>query len=174
MEHTGGLETSPPVGHNLDMAALLERHAGVFSGTNAFRLMPGDTPQNAPMRAEISHAAKGGLVQLDYTWAHPADGEQRGLLVFGPGDEPGSIAAFWGDSWHQSPAPRTLDGTLDGDSITVGYVYGGDWRWEIVIDAAVPEQVTLTMNNVIPASAAKPDLAAGPYAAMHAVLRPAG
>ena len=29
--------------------------------------------------------------------------------------------------------------------------YGGDWRWRIGLDLSTPEQLTLTMVNVVPA-----------------------
>lgn len=149
----------------------LERHGGVWVGTNGFRLMPSDPLHDAPMSASISRAANGELAQIAYTWAHPEDGDQDGLLVLGRGEAPNAVTAFWGDSWHQSPGPRTLEGTLEGGVVTVDANYGGDWRWEIVVDAATPDRLTLTMNNVIPRSAATGGKAAGPYAAMNAVLR---
>lgn len=146
-------------------------HVGAWSGPNAFRLMPSDAPHDAPMTAEISLAVAGQLAQIAYSWSHATDGEQQGLLVFGTGDETGAVTAFWGDSWHQHPAPRTLDGTTRNGVTTVGYNYSGAWRWEIVIDLANPELLTLTMNNVIPAAEATDELAAGAYAAMRAELR---
>lgn len=149
----------------------LQRHEGVWAGANAFRLMPGDEPASAPMRATISSAAGGQLTQIAYTWSHADDGEQDGLLVLGPGGEPGAVAAFWGDSWHQGPEPRTLLGTTRGAVVTVGYAYSGDWRWEVEIDASDPDALALTMRNIVPASAARDGMAPGPYAAMHAVLR---
>lgn len=126
------------------------------------------------MRATVSSAANGELTQIAYSWEHPADGEQDGLLVLGPGGEPNAVAAFWGDSWHQGPEPRTLEGTVADGVVTVGYAYSGEWRWEIVVDAATPDQLTLTMRNVVPASAAIDEISAGPYAAMNAVLHRAG
>ena len=148
-----------------------EQHEGVWVGTNAFRLMPGDVPSDAPMKATISRAAKGALTQIAYTWVHPDDGEQDGLLVIGHGEESSTAVAFWGDSWHQSPEPRTLEGTIDGEAVTLVYNYGGDWRWEVIVDASAPDQVVLTMNNVIPESAATAEISAGAYAAMRAELR---
>jgi len=148
-----------------------ERHEGTWAGTNAFRLMPDDPASEAPMTARLTRAVGGGLTQIAYTWTHPEDGQQDGLLVLGTGDEPGAAVAFWGDSWHQRPQPRTLPGVVGGGVVSVGYDYAGDWRWEVVVDTADPEALRLTMNNVVPASAAEEDEAAGPYAAMSAVLR---
>ncbi|MDO9353040.1 MAG: hypothetical protein Q7T55_05065 [Solirubrobacteraceae bacterium] len=150
--------------------AILDAHTGDWAGSNGFRLMPSDPLADAPMRASVALAANGGLTHVTYTWTHPDDGEQEGLLVLGPGEAPGTVVAFWGDSWHQKPEPRLLHGTNDGAVVTVGYVYGGDWRWEIVLDGSEPDRLTLRMDNVIPESAASADLAAGPYAAMSAAL----
>lgn len=149
----------------------LERHAGTWSGTNGFRLMPSDPLRDAPFRATVAPAASGNLTQIAYTWVHPDDGEQEGLLVLGAGSEPDAVAAFWGDSWHQSPEPRSLEGSVEDGVVTVGYAYGGDWRWQIALDVGVSDRLTLTMSNVIPASAATEAMPAGPYAAMRAELR---
>lgn len=123
------------------------------------------------MTARVAPAARGGLTQVAYAWTHPEDGDQEGLLVVGPGDAPGSVVAFWGDSWHQQPEPRTLEGTAEAGVVTVAYAYAGEWRWEIVLDTTEPGALTLTMRNVVPASAASDSMAAGPYAAMAATLR---
>lgn len=151
----------------------LKRHGGGWAGSNAFRLMPGDAPQDAPMQATVAHAAGDHLVQIAYAWHHPRDGEQHGLLVLGPGPEAGAVIALWGDSWHQSPEARALVGTADGDIARVGYTYSGDWRWEIEVDASSPDTLIVTMDNIIPSSAATDEMPAGPYVAMRAVLRPA-
>jgi len=148
-----------------------ERHEGTWAGTNAFRLMPDDPASEAPMTARVARAAGGGLTQIAYTWAHPEDGRQDGLLVLGAGEDPSTAVAFWGDSWHQRPQPRILHGVVGGGVASVGYDYAGDWRWEVVVDTTDPEALRLTMNNVVPVSAAEGDEEAGPYAAMSAVLR---
>ena len=148
----------------------LEGHSGPWSGSNAFRLMPGDAPALAPISAAVVLAAGGAVAQVAYSWHHSADGPQDGLLMIGRGSGEGAAAAFWGDSWHQRPEPRHLDGVLDGGVVTVGYSYAGDWRWEIVVDATSPNRLVLTMNNVVPESAATAEMGAGPYAAMEAEL----
>lgn len=148
----------------------LAQHMGSWSGTNGFRLMPTDPPHDAPATAEVSVAAAGHLTAIAYTWSHPQDGEQDGLLVIGP-DDSGGVIALWGDSWHQSPEPKVLVGTIDDGTITVGYEYGGDWRWQITVDPGDPEALGLRMDNVVPESAATDIVVAGPYAAMAAHLR---
>lgn len=148
----------------------LTGHAGSWTGTNGFRLMPADPLHEAAATARVGDAAAGHLTEVAYTWSHPQDGAQDGLLVVGPGDAPGTVVAFWGDSWHQHPAPKVLDGATDGGIVTVGYSYSGDWRWEIVLDATAADALTLTMNNVIPESAAGDGMAAGAYPAMQTTL----
>lgn len=148
----------------------LAGHAGTWTGTNGFRLMPTDPLHEAAATARVAGAAAGHLAEVAYTWSHPADGPQDGLLVVGPGEEAGVVVAFWGDSWHQHPSPKVLDGTVQGGLITVGYTYAGDWQWQVVVDATAPEALTVTMNNVVPESAAGDGTPAGAYPAMQATL----
>lgn len=148
----------------------LASHSGSWTGSNGFRLMPDDPLHEGPGTALVSTASAGHLVAIAYTWAHPHDGEQDGLLVIGPGEAEGGVVAFWGDSWHQAPSPRVLTGSMDGGTIVVDYEYGDDWMWLISVDITDPEALGLRMDNVIPASAATDALAAGPYPAMVARL----
>jgi hypothetical protein len=149
----------------------LTGHAGSWTGTNGFRLMPDDPLQDAPASASVSHAAGGHLTQVAYTWSHPQDGDQDGLLVLGAGEEPGTVVGFWADSWHQKPDPRVLAGTVVGGVVSAECTYAGDWGWRIVVDVADPDVLHLSMLNVIPDSAATATMAAGPYPAMWAPLR---
>ena|SRR5215471_7799003 len=151
-------------------AALVEA-VGPWSGANGFRLMPSDPLADAPATAQVSTAAGGSLVAIAYTWSHPADGAQDGLLVVGAAEEPGAATALWADSWHQSPAARSLDGTVDGAVVTVGCDYGGGWRWQIIIDPTDAANLRLRMDNVIPPEAATSDKEAGPYPVMITELR---
>src|SRR6266536_4206765 len=98
--------------------ALIEA-VGAWAGSNGFRLMPSDPLHEAPATAEVSTAAGASLVAIAYAWSHPDDGAQDGLLVVGA-DDSGAATAFWGDSWHQSPTPRSCVGTIDGGVVTVG------------------------------------------------------
>jgi hypothetical protein len=147
----------------------LADHVGAWTGTNQFRLMPDDAFESSPATAQVSVAARGNLTTIAYTWSHPQDGSQEGLLVVAPSDEPHSVVTMWGDSWHQSPVPRVLEGAMESGRIVVSYEYGEEWRWQISIDATDPAALTIQMDNIVPASVA-PD-AAGPYAAMVADLR---
>jgi hypothetical protein len=151
----------------------LAERAGAWAGTNGFRLMPSDPLAEAAATATVSTAAGGNLGVVAYTWTHPHDGPQDGLLVVGPADEAeaDAVTAFWGDSWHQSPAPRVCTGTVDGGVVTVGYEYATQWRWEIVVDLTDPDTLRLRMDNVIPEDFADEGTPAGPYPAMVMELR---
>lgn len=133
--------------------------------------MPTDAPHDASATAHVSSAAAGNLTAIAYTWSHPQDGAQDGLLVVGPDEESEGVVALWGDSWHQSPPPKVLSGAIEDGVITVSYEYAGDWRWQITVDATDAELLGLRMDNVVPESAATDGVAAGPYPAMVTDLR---
>ena len=149
----------------------LAGYAGSWVGANAFRLMPADSPHVAEATADVSIAAAGNLVQVAYTWSHPDDGAQDGLLVVGPTAERPGAVALWGDSWHQSPEPKVLVGTMNDGVLIVSYAYGGDWQWRITVDAVSADVLVLRMDNVVPQSAATEAVAAGAYPAMVTELR---
>jgi hypothetical protein len=134
--------------------------------------MPTDEPYAASATAEVSVAAGGHLAVIAYTWSHREDGGQDGLLVIGPDEAPGKVAALWGDSWHQAPAARLLHGAIDGAVITVGASYAEGWDWNISVDATDAGSLRLRMDNVVPASAAAAQgQQGGAYWAMDAELR---
>lgn len=149
----------------------LSTHVGRWTGTNAFRLMPADPPHIAAATADVASVAAGNLTAIAYAWSHPADGAQDGLLVIGPSEEAHGAVAFWGDSWHQNPLPTLLSGGVLDDRLVVSYEYGGEWRWQIIVDATIPDSLTLTMENVVPESAATDTVGPGAYVAMLADLR---
>jgi hypothetical protein len=132
---------------------LLAQHVGVWTGTNRFRLMPDDPAAESDATVQLSLGAGGNLAVLAYTWAHPDDGPQDGVLVLGPDEEPGEVVALWGDSWHQQPAARTLRGTSHDRSLTVGYSYEEGWWWRITVTADQPDVLRWRMDNVVPATA---------------------
>ncbi len=146
--------------------ALLDGFSGSWAGSNGFRLMPTDDLADLPAELTVSRGAGGHLTSVSYTWRHPSDGPQEGLLVFGAADD-GTLTALWGDSWHQQPAPMTLSGR---DAI-VEADYGGGWKWRIGFDTADPSALRMRMDNVIPDSHAGPDKPAGPYPVMLMTLR---
>ncbi|MPV35904.1 DUF1579 family protein [Georgenia subflava] len=142
---------------------------GSWQGTNAFRMMPTDDFHEAPATATVTTAAGGYGVVLAYTWAHPEDGRQEGILLVGS-PEPGqqSVDVAWGDSWHQRPAVTLLSGTLSDGALEVTTDYGGGWRWTIAIGGT--STLRITMDNVIPPEQATEDIQAGPYPVMVAEL----
>ena len=140
-------------------------------GTNGFRLMPADSLHVEAATADVSVAAGGNLTTIAYTWSHPDVGAQDGLLVIGPNGEPPGAIAFWGDSWHQQPEPTVLLGGVEDGLLIVSYAYGGEWRWQITVDATDPAMLALRMDNVVPQSAATEAVDAGPYPAMVTELR---
>ena len=146
---------------------ILSDFAGSWAGTNGFRLMPGDPLAEFPATVTVTTAAGGHLTLVAYTWRHQDDGEQDGLLVIASAGEDGSLAALWGDSWHQKPAPMSLPGAPAGEA-TFAFAgdYGGGWGWRIVIDATDSENLRMRMDNVIPADRATAEKAAGPYPVM--------
>jgi len=161
----------------------LRGHRGTWSGTNAFRMVPGHPPHEAPMTATVV-AGGSVLTALAYTWAHPDDGPQEGLLALGDGADgadgadtadgaagPVSVAGLWGDTWHQTPTPTTVEGEVAAGVLTAGYEYvAGAWAWRIVLDLSRPGELGLRMDNV-GLSGAGAD--ATTYWAMAATLRPA-
>jgi len=132
---------------------LLTQHAGMWAGTNRFRLMPDDPPAAADATAQLTLGAGGNVAVLAYTWTHPDDGAQDGLLVLGPDEASGMVLAVWGDSWHQKPAAKQLSGATDGETVTVRYAYAEGWEWRITLTADRPDTLRWRMENVVPPSA---------------------
>jgi hypothetical protein len=146
-------------------ADLLATHAGEWTGTNGFRLMPADELAAGPAAATVRLGAGGHLTSLAYEWVHPEDGPQDGVLLLWAG-EGDVVHAVWGDSWHQQPEARALSGTSNGSVIELEAGYGGGWRWRIAVEATDPAQLRVVMSNVVPADQATEDGPAGPYPAM--------
>ncbi|MEU5527458.1 hypothetical protein ABZ744_11015 [Micromonospora chersina] len=146
---------------------ILADSAGSWSGTNGFRLMPTDPLAGSLATITVTTAAGGHLTSVAYSWAHPDDGPQDGLLVVGAGAQEGSLVAVWGDSWHQQPTPMSLTGGPGADgTFELRGEYGGGWAWRIVFDTADAERLRMRMDNVIPADQATAEMPAGPYPVM--------
>src|SRR5688572_13984195 len=123
---------------------ILSAFAGTWAGTNGFRLMPGDPLAELPATATVTTAAGGHLTLFAYSWKHPDDGPQDGLLVIGSVGEDDSLTAVWGDSWHQKPAPMSLPGTSVADETYEFQAdYGGGWGWRIVLDGTDGETLRM-------------------------------
>jgi hypothetical protein len=146
--------------------------SGSWEGSNGFRLMPGDPLSEFPASGSLSSGAGGYLGTLGYTWTHPEDGAQEGLLAFGIAGGDNAIVALWADSWHQHPEAKVCEGNLDKSGvISLDYEYGDGWRWQIVLDASKTDVLSLRMDNVIPPEVATEDISAGPYVVMSMELR---
>lgn len=143
----------------------MEPRTGSWQGTCGFRLTPDDELQVAPSRATTEAEAAGTGWSLRYTWVHPQDGEQAGLLVLGGAGEDGSVTAAWIDSWHQRPEVRLLTGTTDGVGTHLETDYDG-WLWRVGLTAG-PGTLAMTMHNVVPDGV--DGAGGGPYLAMDAV-----
>ena len=78
--------------------------------------MPSDPLVEFPARVIVTTAAADYLTSVAYSWEHPDDGAQDGLLVIGSADEHGSLVVMWGDSWHQKPTPMMLSGSRGTDA----------------------------------------------------------
>jgi hypothetical protein len=174
------------------MAAAFGHLVGHWGGANGFRLMPTDPLREAPAIASVATAADGHDLLLRYTWEHPDDGPQDGVLLAAPApdgpvsdsppdsshadgspDGAQAVSAAWGDSWHQKPSFLVLHGSLVGRRLELQADYGGGWRWIIVLDGEHGGRLVMTMQNVVPAEYATEEVRAGPYPVMIAELRPA-
>ena len=141
--------------------------AGTWVGTNGFRLLPQDPLAEHAATATVAAAAGGHLTSLAYAWRHPDDGPQDGLLVLWAIGGDGSLAALWGDSWHQQPAPMPLSGRRGpGGEAHVEGGYGEGWRWRIAVGPAADGRLRVRMDNVVPPAAADGTTPAGPYPVM--------
>jgi hypothetical protein len=130
-------------------------------------LMPHDTLAEFPATMTVTIAAGGHLTSVAYSWKHPEDGPQDGLIVIGSAGGDASLTAMWGDSWHQKPEPMTLSGGHQaGATVELAANYAGDWGWRILFDATDAENLRMRMENVVPADQAQAEIPAGPYPAM--------
>jgi hypothetical protein len=133
-------------------------------------MLPTDAPHEGTATATVSAGGGGSLTGLAYTWEHPTDGPQEGLLVLGLAEDPDRVVALWSDSWHQTTA-QVLTGALDGKVVTVSFTYGGDWEWVIAVDGTEADTLRIQMDNVVPASMAAEGHSPGAYWAMDTELR---
>jgi hypothetical protein len=117
----------------------------------------------------VAAAAGGHDVVVTYTWAHPQDGPQEGVMLIGSPDEHGQVTAAWGDSWHQKPSILTLSGAQTAEPLEVTADYGGGWKWTIAVEGDDP--LLMTMYNVVPADFGTDEHPAGPYPVMLTELR---
>src|SRR5215218_372925 len=116
---------------------LLPNSVGTWVGKKRVPVDARRPTRRVPCRVTVTTAAGGHLISVVYSWEHPDDGAQDGLLVIGSADEDGSLGAMWGDSWHQKPAPMMLSGSRGTDAtLELEGEYGGGWRWRVMLDAS--------------------------------------
>ena len=156
----------------MSIGPVVDQASGSWEGSNGFRMMPGDQFSEFPATATLSVAAAGCLGTLGYTWTHPEDGVQDGLLAFGAAGGDNAVVALWADSWHQHPEAKACEGTVDENGVmSVDLEYGDGWRWQIALDATKSDVLVLRMDNVIPPEVATEEISAGPYVVMSMELR---
>lgn len=143
----------------------LKEHHGTWSGTSTFRLMPTDDFANGPSSATSVAEADGWGWSLRYTWVHPEDGAQSGLLLIGSPDDDGSVNAAWTDSWHQKPHLALLTGTVADAGVDLETEYAAGWLWRISVRPA-EDGLAMQMVNVVPDRGEEGP--GGPYVVMDA------
>lgn len=147
---------------------------GSWAGACAFRLMPEDELSSADSAATSAVEAAGWGWSLRYTWVHPEDGEQSGLLLVASPDDDGAITAAWLDSWHQKPSLQSFSGTVDDGMVDLAAEYAPGWTWRISVgpghgpQAGAGRELRMVMHNVVPAG--RGDFA-GAYVVMDASWR---
>jgi hypothetical protein len=151
--------------------AILSDFAGSWTGTNGFRLMPADPLAEYPATMTVTTAAGGHLTSVAYSWQHPSDGAQDGLVVIGSAGKD-DLLAVWADSWHQQPVPMSLSGVRTaGGTVELEGEYGGGWGWRIGFDPVDAERLRMRMENLVPEDQATAETPAGPYPVMEMDLR---
>lgn len=143
-----------------------------LTGRCGFRLMPLDELCDGPSSALLTPVGEQGFT-LHYTWTHPTDGVQRGVVLVGGTGEEGRVEGSLFDTWHQQPGLMPLTGTRDGDRVALAGTYLEEWGWQVDVELG-DGAARMTMRNVVPASALamlppdSPPMSAGPYEVMRA------
>ncbi|WP_134772107.1 hypothetical protein [Ornithinimicrobium flavum] len=141
-----------------------------LGGDGSFRMMPTDAFAAGPASGRVEVHAGGHALLATYTWTHPQDGPQEGVLLVGSPEEDGTVRATWLDGWHQQPGPMHLSGSLEGDTVRLGATYADTWGWQVDLTLG-RGTVRMVMRNVVPeeAVAQAPEgtnASAGPYDVM--------
>lgn len=152
-----------------DRTTSIDGHA--FQGTGSFRMMPNDEYASGPAGSVLTAAAGGHALVVRYTWFHPSDGPQDGVLLVGSPTDDSTVTAAWLDGWHQNPGPMVLTGREGGGVTRLEAAYMGTWGWQIELDLSDTAAMRIVMRNVIPDEAvaeapAGTDVEAGPYDVM--------
>lgn len=142
-----------------------------LTGEAAFRMMPTDDVATGPATGRVQACAGGHALLVAYSWTHPTDGRQEGVLLAGSPDEDDAfVRATWVDGWHQKPGPMHLAGRLEAGTATLAAGYAETWGWQIDLSFSAGG-LRIVMRNVIPEDAVArvpdgPAVGAGPYEVM--------
>lgn len=151
-----------------------------LTGVGTFRMMPTDDFASGAASAAAAAHADGYALDVSYTWTHPQDGPQDGVLLVGsPSEEAGGsggsgeqgqIEATWLDSWHCKPTPMHFTGRREQGTVTLETTYAGSWGWHIVLELDPAAGMRIVMRNVVPPQVAEgkddPQAFSGPYDVM--------
>lgn len=149
----------------------VDRHSGkTHKGTCGFRLMPFDEFEWRPATIEISEAAGGWATHVEYTWSHPSDGKQHGIILIASPGVDDLVDATLIDSWHQKPGAMHFKGQRTGDKLRLEATYMQTWGWIIEFDLS-GDAPRMLMSNVIPPEATSMapvgvEVKPGPYVVM--------
>ncbi|MCE1178754.1 hypothetical protein ACQP1U_12505 [Actinomycetota bacterium] len=141
---------------------------GIWHGTNGFRMMPGEVFDEGPASAEIREVAGGAALVVDYTWQHPQEGEQHGVLVVGTASQ-SALSMHLLDTFHQSEIPERFEGGQTGPARAEWFHDYGEWRWWVRVSME-DDRLVITMDNTVPESYGTALKPAGPYCVMRMVL----
>lgn len=127
---------------------------GQWRGKNRLWLMPEEPAQESTTTLDVSLAALGQFVTLQYTWAYEG-APQEGVLIMGQTAVNHAVRAVWIDSWHMQDQFMVCQGSVGktGDvSVKGAYAAppGPDWGWQIEIFRKDDNLFELIMHNITP------------------------
>lgn len=130
-----------------------EKLEGKWKGSNTLHTswIPEDPIKESESTAEISTAAMGQALKVEYTWEYQGK-PQTGLMIITAPKDSEDVNFYWLDSWHLSHSFLNCSGTFDGKmiSVTGSYKVGDhpEWYWRTELKAA--DGFSFTMYNISP------------------------
>ena len=128
----------------IETAALPDRAAGRYSGTNLLWFEDPDRPEESAAEVHVD------ADRIRYSWSFRGE-PQSGVFPFV--FEGNAVSVDWTDTWH-STQPMTCTGTRTADAITFQGTYpagdGPDWGWRTEIRQPAPDRVLIEMYNIEP------------------------
>jgi hypothetical protein len=124
---------------------------GRWEGQSTLYLDPDQDGDTQPSTVEVTPAANGKALLVNYVW-HVDDAPERGtMLVERDPKQPGCRAA-WVDSWHQNQVMMVLTGSIP-DAVDMYGKYQAEgwpeWGWRIRLEAN-EGRFRLLMWNITP------------------------